>query len=145
MLKFLVASLLTVNFALANQKQVIEFPVDADADPQFSITRVEIVEHDEIKANYVVEKAGIKDIVMIVDSIIAIGKKVWPIIEAGKPVVNVDMDHSCWCIRCTEYYNHCLASYNDNLLELVGGLFTKQVMYRCRALGHIFYVSSVRK
>jgi len=91
MLKFLVASLLTVNFALAANKQVIEFEVDRDADPQFSITQMEIVEHDEVKANYVVEKAGIKDIVMIVDSIIAIGKKVWPIIEAGKPVVNINM------------------------------------------------------
>jgi hypothetical protein len=55
------------------------------------------------------------------------------------------MDASAWCIRCLDYYNHCLATYNDQLLELVGGLFTKQVMYRCKAMGHKFYVSSVRK
>lgn len=61
------------------------------------------------------------------------------------PLVNLDIDASCWCIRCLDYYNHCLATYNDKLLELVGGLFTKQVMYRCRSMGHIFYVSSVRK
>ncbi|EQC52500.1 hypothetical protein M901_2039 [Bacteriovorax sp. DB6_IX] len=91
MLKFLIASLLTANFALAANKQVIELDFDRDADPHFEISRVEIVEHEEVKANYVVEKAGIKDVVMIVDSIIAIGKKIWPIIEAGKPVVDVNM------------------------------------------------------
>jgi hypothetical protein len=91
MLKFLIASLLTFNFVLAANSQVIEMDVDKDADPFFTITQIEVIEHDEVKANYVVEKAGIKDVVMIVDSIIAIGKKVWPIIEAGKPVVNVNM------------------------------------------------------
>lgn len=61
------------------------------------------------------------------------------------PVVDLDIDSCAWCIRCLDYYNHCLATYNSNLLELVGGLFTKQIMYRCRAMGHKFYVSSVRK
>ena len=41
---FLIASLLTANFALAANKQVIELDFDRDADPHFEISRVEIVE-----------------------------------------------------------------------------------------------------
>lgn len=92
MFKLLIVSLLTVNFAIANQVEIVEFDVDRDADPHFEISKIVVTEHEEVKLNNYVEKvAGLKDIIMVVDSIIAIGKKVWPIIEAGKPVVNVNM------------------------------------------------------
>ena len=53
---------------------------------------------------------------------------------------------STWCIRCLEYYNHCLASYNEQRLTLVGGLYTKYILYQCKENPkHLFYVSSVRK
>ena len=56
------------------------------------------------------------------------------------------LPESCWCIRCLEYYNHCLASYNEERLTLVGGLYTKYILYQCKAdPKHLFYVSSVRK
>jgi hypothetical protein len=57
-----------------------------------------------------------------------------------------NMDHTCWCPRCVDYFNHCQASHNSRLLQLIGGLFTKQLMYRCREDStHIFYISSLRK
>ena len=61
-------------------------------------------------------------------------------------MIPLDLPESCWCSRCTEFFNHSLAQHNSSLLELIGGLFTKQIMYRCKKdAGHIFYTSSIRK
>ena len=63
-----------------------------------------------------------------------------------KPLVNVNVEDDCyWCPRCIEYFDHCVDTHNHDVLELVGGLFTKQIMYKCRSKGHVFYVSSLRK
>ncbi len=60
-------------------------------DPAFEIKNVEIHEIDPLTS--VVELPGvtatpIDEISIIIDGLMAIGKKIWPIIEAGKPVVN---------------------------------------------------------
>ncbi len=36
---------------------------------------------------------------------------------------------ACWCVRCLDYFNHCLSSYDDDTLTLIGGLYTKYIMY----------------
>ena len=64
-----------------------------DIDPLSEISRVEITLIDNIENRAVVELPKIPlnpidEVAMYIDSIIAIGKKVWPIIEAGKPVMN---------------------------------------------------------
>ena len=60
--------------------------------------------------------------------------------------IQLTVPDTCWCLRCVEYYNHCLATYNSKALNLVGGLFTKYIMYQCKQdPSHLFYVSSVRK
>ena len=55
-------------------------------------------------------------------------------------------DPCCWCPKCVEYFEHSLQSHNSSVLTIIGGLFTKQIMYRCvDKPEHIFYISSVRK
>ena len=52
----------------------------------------------------------------------------------------------CWCPRCTDFFNHCEASHNPEFLNIVGGLFTKQIMYQCKDKpSHLFHIQSVRK
>lgn len=47
----------------------------------------------------------------------------------------------CWCPRCTDFFNHCEASHNPEFLNIVGGLFTKQIMYQCKYKpSHLFHV-----
>lgn len=65
-----------------------------DSDPNFAIESVEVF---RVGAN---DKAAVElpalpinpvnEVAMYVDGIIAIGKKIWPIIEAGKPVINTE-------------------------------------------------------
>lgn len=63
-----------------------------------------------------------------------------------KNSIQLAVADTCWCLRCVEYFNHCLATYNYQTLNLVGGLFTKYIMYQCRKEPHhLFCVSSVRK
>lgn len=61
------------------------------------------------------------------------------------PVVSLDIDNRCWCPHCVEYFAHCLLVHNKETFELVGGLFTKYILYRCRSKGHMFHVKSIRK
>jgi len=42
------------------------------------------------ESNYVEEKS-LGEVIVIVDQLIALGKKVWPIVEAGRPVSNVKL------------------------------------------------------
>jgi hypothetical protein len=45
-----------------------------------------------------------------------------------------------------EFYEHCIKQISlKSRLEIIGGLFTKQILYRCLGRSHIFCVSSVRK
>ena len=55
------------------------------------------------------------------------------------------MPKDCWCNRCTEFYDYCEESINHSSIELVGGLFTKQLVFRCLSKRHVFCVSSLRK
>lgn len=62
-------------------------------DPELTISSVEVyeVESFEEKAVVTLPKAPsnpVDEIAMYVDGLIAIGKKIWPIIDAGRPVIN---------------------------------------------------------
>jgi hypothetical protein len=63
-----------------------------EVDPNLEISHIEITEVKADKTVVELPKAPttpLDEIAMYVDGLIAIGKKIWPIIEAGKPVINV--------------------------------------------------------
>ena len=66
-------------------------------------------------------------------------------VQPGKPIVNLNIDNEIWCHHCVDYFNNCLEVHNKEVFTLVGGLFTKHVLYRCNAKGHMFHVKSIRK
>ena len=52
----------------------------------------------------------------------------------------------CWCPKCVDFYTHNiqqLAIYDR--LEVIGGLFTTSILYKCKAANHLFQKSSLRK
>jgi Zn finger protein HypA/HybF involved in hydrogenase expression len=52
----------------------------------------------------------------------------------------------CWCPKCLDYFDHSLSSHNKKVLSIIGGLFTKQILYGCvECPSHMFYISSMRK
>jgi hypothetical protein len=64
-----------------------------EIDPAFTINSVEVYRVNNPELESIIELPKIPlnpidEVVMYVDGIIAIGKKVWPIIEAGRPVIN---------------------------------------------------------
>lgn len=64
-----------------------------DLDATTVVTSVEITRIGNIEDRAVVELPKlplnpVDEVAMYIDSIIAIGKKVWPIIDAGRPVIN---------------------------------------------------------
>jgi ABC-type phosphate transport system auxiliary subunit len=57
-----------------------------------------------------------------------------------------DFDNSCWCPKCAEYFEHCLHQISiRGRLEILGGLYSKKIVYRCVSNGHVFSISSLRK
>ena len=64
---------------------------------EWMISEVEVREVDtkmlngEHVPNYVMEKMDLGQIILVTDQLIALGKKIWTIIEAGKPVITTDM------------------------------------------------------
>ena len=66
---------------------------DPPPDPALSIESVEVTQVELADKGSVVLPTlplnPIDQVAMYVDSIIAIGNKIWPIIEAGRPVVNI--------------------------------------------------------
>lgn len=68
-----------------------------DQDPYFTISSVSVVPVDssniEMSQREETDKAAAElgQVIIILDQLIAIGKKVWPIIQAGKPVLKTDM------------------------------------------------------
>lgn len=64
--------------------------VDAE-DPMFKISSITV---EEVETPYVYQaledKGTLSDVAMTLDKLIAIGKKIWKIIEDNKPVVNTD-------------------------------------------------------
>ena len=78
--------------SLSFTSTTIEGTEKIDDDARYEISEI-VVEEIESIDNYVIdraEKGTIGDIAMIVDQLIALGKKIWPIIENGKPVANTD-------------------------------------------------------
>ncbi len=70
----------------------------SEKDPYYTITEVTVTPVDSSGIDYSAvleeEQKAMPDaatIIMVIDNIIAIGKKIWPIIEAGKPVVKSNM------------------------------------------------------
>lgn len=83
----LVASLLVTSFlgtALARQPEE-EINPAAFQITEMSVTEVEPGEYLELPT---APTNPVTEVIAIIDSMIAIGKKIWPIIEAGRPVIN---------------------------------------------------------
>ncbi len=65
-----------------------------NTDPYFEISEVSVKEVAVVADTHLYEsedKTSIKDVIAIIDDLIALGKKVWPLIEGNKPVLNTDM------------------------------------------------------
>ena len=52
-----------------------------------TVEEVESPELSTIAENYVLEEKGLGEIIMSIDKLLALGKKIWAIVEAGRPVV----------------------------------------------------------
>jgi hypothetical protein len=52
-----------------------------------SVTEVESPEPSVMPENYVLEEKGLGEIIMSINKLLALGKKIWAIVEAGRPVV----------------------------------------------------------
>lgn len=65
-----------------------------DVNPELMISQIKLIdlgevdEADEIPVEEYVSEKGLGEVIVVVDQLIALGKKVWPIIEAGRPVVS---------------------------------------------------------
>jgi hypothetical protein len=80
---FIASLLLTSSISFANQ----------DYDPNLFIDSVEVYEVETPKAlaqNLVEIRSdkSLEEIALIIDGLLAIGKKVWPVIDANRPVIN---------------------------------------------------------
>ena len=66
-------------------------------EKQFTISSVEVTEIGPIESGFISDHsnknviAGIGEVIGVVDALIALGKKVYPIVEAGKPVLSTDL------------------------------------------------------
>jgi hypothetical protein len=58
---------------------------------EITVTDVEISNDLVWAPQYLGFDKNLGQVIMVVDKLIALGKKIWPIIEAGKPVVNVNI------------------------------------------------------
>jgi hypothetical protein len=52
-----------------------------------TVTEVESLEPAPSAENYVLQEKGLGEIIMSIDKLLALGKKIWAIVEAGRPVV----------------------------------------------------------
>ncbi|EQC44207.1 hypothetical protein [Bacteriovorax sp. Seq25_V] len=92
-MKYLLSVFMLAQLTFANVS-VTKIAVNENNDPYFEISEIQVKELPPLKANHEAldeQKVDLKQIAMVIDGIIAIGKKIWPIIEAGKPVVDVNM------------------------------------------------------
>ena len=81
-----------LSFQTFSMTKSMEFSIETDQDLYFQIQKITI---KEIKPGIetILEGGVDKDLqmaIMLVDGLIAIGKKVWPIIENNKPVVDIN-------------------------------------------------------
>lgn len=99
----LITTLLLNSSALAlGNPKVINFSVDKATDPYYQVSQIVVKEITSISdladpvdslglEASVLDKTDLSKIALVIDGLIAIGKKIWPIIEAGRPVVDVNM------------------------------------------------------
>jgi hypothetical protein len=101
------------------------------------VDQIKSLDLDELRRSYKNSRLRIQSILQNKDDLLD-NTKVSPI--------RLDIGPSCWCSRCIEFYDHCIQQIClKNRLEIIGGLFTKQILYKCHSKDHIFCVSSVRK
>ena len=96
LLKSLIPCLVLFNaYSSVGYTKTRSFEVLDHENPYFQIAQIKVTEVQTQVPFYiedisVTNNKNIQTAVMIVDGLLAIGKKVWPIIEANKPVINVD-------------------------------------------------------
>jgi|GEM_PF-687861 hypothetical protein len=102
----------------AYQRQLLEteftrvYPVQkSDFDSYARIESVEVTELLDLEVPEKTEKS-LGQVIMIVDKLLGLGKKIWPIIEAGKPVLNTTFVPAISVLPKVENEPHDVAFYN---------------------------------
>lgn len=76
---------------LANVDDSKSYDEDYFTISKITVTEIEINDELVWAPQYLGFDKNLGEVIMVVDKLIALGKKIWTIIEAGKPVVNVNM------------------------------------------------------
>jgi len=50
-----------------------------------------------------------------------------------------------WCNKCTKYYGKVLALSGRHHYDVIGGLYQKRIILKCRKSSHIFKISYAKK
>tara|TARA_B100000925_G_scaffold291923_1_gene282533 strand:+ start:4303 stop:4983 length:681 start_codon:yes stop_codon:yes gene_type:complete len=80
----IITSLFSINLTNAS---------DTFIDGDFEISHFEIVELPIDKSEEVKEKDFLQEVVYVVDTLIAVGKKIYEVVDAGRPVVNAKFNN----------------------------------------------------
>jgi hypothetical protein len=134
-------------------------------DPYFQVKEHSIVEvQTPVDIEYQLdslEGGGLGPVIEIIDQLIALGKKLWPIIKAGKPVIKTDMSQNFsvlpyakdedidftqmeyWSIPKTQSYR--VVYKNGYGMEVVAFTYTVQFQYggQYNGIGHYLMGSRV--
>lgn len=155
---FLVAGLLLANLPVFSQ----------DVDLALMIKNVEVTQVEtrlNLSDKGVVELPTnpLSEVVMYLDGLIAIGKKIWPIIQAGKPVINTSglmpsmsvIPHiegapvqaefyamAGWSMPRAVSYRVSFKNYFNS--EVIGFTYTVYFQYNGSYLGNGKYITSLR-
>lgn len=95
---FAIFSLSTSVIASENIKKTT-FSINKGMDPYYQVSEIvvkEIIQKPDLGVTPlsnldVSNKIDLSQVAIVIDGLIAIGKKIWPIIEAGRPVVDINM------------------------------------------------------
>ncbi len=68
------------------------YDVDYYSISEITVEEVEVGDELVWASQYKGFDKSLGEVIMVVDKLIALGKKIWPIVEAGKPVINVNMN-----------------------------------------------------
>lgn len=96
---FLAAFILCSSVFAGGQIKKTTFAINKASDPYFQVSEIVVRELDSKNSLNalsndnlnIYEKIDLSQIAIVIDGLIAIGKKIWPIIEAGRPVLDVNM------------------------------------------------------
>lgn len=86
----------------------------SDLDQYFSISSVQVTEVDTIPYYSEFDNKsdkGLGQIIMVVDQLIALGRKIWPIIEAGRPVITSNFGPAVSVLPRTDQSPDMVAMY----------------------------------